>query len=181
MSAYAIDSSDPHGALLAGNHRDDGGRAWASTLVRAAASAVTLKYELRSMSPSLRDEWPIEFRVSERRLVLIDIEVDGAVHETLDRLEVRAATLWRSVTRDAGLFEPRPWIGAIRIVSGRDQAADVAERLRQLVMVRTLDAACVVATDAGVVWSPRSDLSIEAFRAALVGRCLYLRTMSLVS
>jgi hypothetical protein len=181
MSAFVIDSSDACGGLRAGQHRIADGRVWASTLVRAAASAVTLECELQSEPPSSPDEWPVELRVSERQLILVAIEVDGAAHESLDRLEVRAARLWRRVTRDAGLFEPRPWIGAIRIASDRDQAADVAERLRQLVMARTLDAACVVATHDGVVWSPRSDMSIEAFQAALVGRCLYLGTMPLAS
>lgn len=156
-------------------------RAWASALVRAAAYAVTLECELQSVSPSSPDEWPVELRVSERQLVLVDIEVDGVAHESLDRLEMRATRLWRSVTRDAGRFEPRPWIGSIRITSDRDVATNVAERLRQLVMTRTLDAACVLATDAGVVWSPRSDTSIEAFQAAILERCLYLGTMPLAS
>jgi hypothetical protein len=117
----------------------------------------------------------------ERPFLLIDIEVDGGADVSLDRLEIRAARRWRSVTRNAVLFELRPWVGAIRIAPDDGQAADLAERLRRLVAARILDAACVVTVDDGLVRSPGPDVSIDAFHAALVGRCLYLSTMRLAS
>ena len=175
------DSSGARSGLLSGRHRDAGGVSWASELVRAAASTVPLRCELRSTLPSSPDHWSVELLVHDRPLILVDIEVDGAADVSLDRLEIRAARRWRSVTRDAMLFEPRPWMGAIRVAPDEHQAADVAERLRQLVAARILDAACVVTVDDGLVRSPRSGVSLDAFHAALVGRCLYLSTMTLAA
>ncbi len=181
MSDLVLDSSGARSGLLAGRHRDAGGVSWASELIRAAASTVQLQCELRSTSPSSPDDWSVELLVRDRPLVLVDIEVDGPADDSFDRLETRAARRWRSVTRDGTLFEPRPWIGAIRIAPDEHRAADVAERLRQLVAARILDAACVVTVDVGLVRSPRSDVSLDAIHAALVGRCLYLRTMTLAA
>lgn len=176
-----VDSSGARSGLLSGRHRDAGGVSWASELIRGAASTVPLRCDVRSASPSWSDDWSVELLVHDRPLVLIDVWVDGAADGSFDRLEIRAARRWRSVTRDAPLFEPRPWIGAIRIASDEHQAADVAERLRQLVVARILDAACVVTVDGGLVRSPRWDVSLDAFHAALVGRCLYLSTMTLAA
>ena len=181
MSDLVPDSPGARSELLAGRHRDAGGVNWASELIRAAASTVPLQCEFRSTSPSSPDDWSVELLVRDRPVVLVDIEVDGAADVSLDRLEIRAARRRRSVTRDAMLFEPRPWTGAIRIAPDDDQAADVAERLRQLVAARILDAACVVTVDDGLVRSPRSDVSLDAFHEALVGRCLYLSTMTLAA
>lgn len=110
--------------------------------------------------------------------MLVDTDTGALGHGSLDRLELRAAQTWRSVTRNA--FGPRPWLGAMRI--GHGSAPDaLVERLEQLVATRMLDAACVVTINqAGDdVWSPRPAMSLESFQSALVGRCLVLSTLQL--
>ena len=114
----------------------------------------------------------------ERRVTPIpgDVGTDGLDQESLDRLELRAAHVWRDLTHTAAAFEPRPWIGAIRVTEKDAFEAVGAERIRRLVTSRTLDAACVVVLDrpALAVRSPNPVTSIESFAAALTGRCLVL-------
>jgi len=141
-----------------------------------AASSVDLRAEVRVGTPPV--EWPVEVRVAGRPALLVDAATDALDQDSLDRLELRAARVWRRVTRNAPLFEPRPWLGAIRVVDGRAPNALGVEQLVQLVASRTLDAACVVVVDRSTrtVRNLTPVTSIESFHAALVGRCLVLTT-----
>lgn len=121
-------------------------------------------------------EWPVEVRTAGRSALLVDVGADALDHASLDRLELKAEHVWSNLTRSAGLFEPRPWIGALRVSEADVADADVMKRVRRLVTSRTLDAACVVVLDrAGrAVRSPSPVLSLESFAASLTGRCLVL-------
>lgn len=142
-------------------------------------SAVGLDAEVRASALPSRTEWSVEVHLSGQAVVLVDIDTNGRDQPSLDRLELRAARTWRRVTHDAAPFEPRPWLGAIRTRRDRVPGALGVERLEQLVSVRMLDAACVVAVDENDedVWSPSPAMSIESFQSALVGRCLVLSTL----
>lgn len=167
-------------ALLAGQHLDaDGLAGWASELVGTALLTVGLRADVRSVALPAHAEWSVEVRVSGRVAVLLDIATDALGQSSLDRLELRAARTWRSVTRNAASFEPRPWLGAVRIGKHRIHDVRGVQRLEQLVASRMLDAACVVEVDepADDVWSPSPATSIESFQSALIGRCLVLSTL----
>lgn len=179
MGLLTIDSSGLRAGLLHGQHVRDGGIEWSAELVRAATVTAGLRARVRTNKRSARDAWSIVVHGSGRPLVLVDVETEGADFRSLDRLELRASRLWRDLTRSATLFEPRPWIGAVRISQVEELDADGVERLDQLVAARLLDAACIVTVDAGAdsVRSSSPATSLEAFQAALVGRCLYLATI----
>ena len=179
MGLLTIDSSGPRTGLLNGQHVRDGGLDWTAELVRAATVTAGLRARVRASAQSATDGWSIEVQVYGRPLVLVDVDADGTDSASLDRLELRASGLWRDLTRDAALFEPRPWIGAIRISHAGEPEADRVERLDQLIAGRLLDVACVVMVDEADerVWSPSPATSLDAFQAALVGRCLYLATI----
>ena len=149
---------------------------WARDLVEAAAATVGFQADVRvGTSPG---EWLVEARTAGRPVLLVDVGTDGLDQASLDRLELRAAHVWRDLTRNAASFEPRPWIGVIRVTERDAIEAVGVERIRRLVASRTLDAACVVALDrpARTVRSPNPVTSIESFAAALTGRCLVLST-----
>lgn len=179
MDSLTIDSSGPRTALLHGEHLRDGGVAWTAGLVLAATVTADLRARVTTNARSVPDVWSVEAHLSGRPLVLVDVDADGSDSTSLDRLELRASRLWRDLTRNATPFEPRPWIGAIRISQAGEMDADGVERLDQLVAARLLDAACIVTVDAGAdsVRSSSPATSLEAFQAALVGRCLYLATI----
>jgi len=132
MSTLLVDTSGPRRSLLAGHHLTDGGLEWASRLVQAAAEAAGLQSTLAS-TPAARTAWPVELSVSGQPLLLVDIDIDGVGDDWLDQLELRAARLWRDVTREAALFEPRPWLGAIGVSHVREPDPDGVARLLQLV------------------------------------------------
>ncbi len=175
MSMLQVDTSGPRRSLLAGQHLTDGGAEWTSLLVQAAAKAAGLRSTVASTPPA-RTAWPVELSVSGQPLLFVDIDIDGVDDDWLDRVELRAGRLWRDVTREAELFKPRPWLGALCVSHDLEPQPDAVERLARLVAARVLDSACAVVVDeAGErVWSPRKELSLEAFQAALLGRCLYL-------
>lgn len=179
MGSLAIDSSGPRTALLHGEHLRDGGVAWTAELVLAATVSVDLRARVTTNAQSAPDVWSVEAHIAGNPLVFVDVDSDGTDDRSLDLLELRAARLWREVTREAAPFEPRPWIGAVRIGQANEPDADGVARLNQLVAARLLDAACIVMVDeAGDrVWSPNPTASLDAFQAALVGRCLYLTTI----
>jgi hypothetical protein len=175
MSISIPDLAVQRDALLAGQPLDAQGLVrWARDLVEVAASTVGFEADVRVGTPPA--EWSVEVRTAGRQVVLIDVATDALDPASLDRLELRAAHVWRDVTRNSALFEPRPWIGAIRVAEDRSTDAAGVERVPQLVASRTLDAACVLALDrpARTVGSPGPVLSIESFAAALVGRFLVL-------
>jgi hypothetical protein len=147
---------------------------WARDLVEAVALAGGLQPEVRVGTPPL--EWSVEALTAGRPVLLLDVGADGLDQESLDRLELRAAHVWRDLTRTAAAFDPRPWIGAIRVTEEDAIEAVGVERIQRLVASRTLDAACVVVLDrpACTVRSPNPVTSIESFAAALTGRCLVL-------
>jgi hypothetical protein len=147
---------------------------WARDLVEASALAGGLQADVRV--GTLPAEWSVEARTAGRPVLLVDVDTDGLDEASLDRLELRAAHVWRDLTRDAASFDPRPWIGAIRVTEEHAIEAVGVERIRRLVASRTLDAACVVVLDrqARAVRSPNPVSSIESFAAALSGRCLVL-------
>lgn len=182
MSGLIIDASGPRRALLFGQYLGGASLAsWASDLVRTALSTVDLEAEVLTSTSSAGADWAVEARVSAHAAVLIDIDINDSAapgHDSIDRLELRAARTWRGVTRNAAPFELRPWLGAIRISRTNAPAVGV-ERLTELVASRVLDAACVVAVDAAGdgLWSPSPAMSIESFQAALVGRFLVLTTL----
>ncbi len=161
-------------ALLDQRHDVSGLARWARDLVEAAALTAGFQAEVRVGKPPA--EWSVEVRTAGRPVLLVDVGTDALDQVSLDRLELRAAHVWRDLTRSAALFEPRPWLGAIRVAE--DGATDAAgvERVLHLVATRTLDAACVVALDrpARTVRSSSPVMTIESFQAAVVGRCLVL-------
>src|SRR6266540_4155743 len=161
MSTLLVDTSGPRRSLLAGHHLTDGGLEWASRLVQAAAEAAGLPSTVASTPPA-RTAWPVELSVSGQPLLLVDIDIDGVDDSWLDRLELRAARLWRDMTREAELFEPRPWLGALCVSHDLEPQPDAVERLARLVAARVLDSACAVVVDqAGErVGSPRHELSL---------------------
>jgi hypothetical protein len=164
-------------ALLAGQPLDAPGLArWARDLVEVAASTVGFEADVRVGTPPT--DWSVEVRTAGRPVVLIDVATDALDPASLDRLELMAAHVWRDLTRSATLFEPRPWIGAIRVIEEQALEAVGVDQIQQLVASRTLDAACVVAVDraARTIGSPGPVMSIESFAAALVGRLLVLAT-----
>jgi len=163
-----------HDALLGQRLDADELAQWTRDLVEAAALATGLQPEVRVGTPPI--EWSVEARTAGRPVLLVDAGNDGLDQASLDRLELRAAHVWRDLTRSATLFEPRPWIGAIRVTEEDATNAFGVERIRRLVASRTLDAACVVVLDrpARTVRSPNPVTSIESFTAALTGRCLVL-------
>jgi hypothetical protein len=171
MSISIPDVAVQRSELLAGQPLD---ARWARNLVEAAALAGGLQPEVRVGTPP--SEWSVEARIAGRPVLLIDVGTAGLDQASLDRLELRAADVWRDLTPNALSFEPRPWIGAIRVAE-EDAADEVGiERVRRLIASRTLDAACVVVIDrpARTVRSPNPVTSIESFAAALTGRCLVL-------
>jgi hypothetical protein len=147
---------------------------WARDLVEVAASTVGFEADVRVGTPPA--DWSVEVRISGRPLVLVDVATEALDPDSLDRLELRAGHVWRDLTRSATLFEPRPWIGAIRVTEEQALEAVGVERTRRLVASRVLDAACVIALDrpARTVRSPNAATSIESFVAAGVGRFLVL-------
>lgn len=154
---------------------DAAGRAqWARDLVLATTLTAGLQAEMQV--GTLPVEWSVEARTAGRPVLLVDVGADALDHASLDHLELKAAHVWRDLTRSAALFEPRPWIGALRVTEADAADAGGVERVRRLVASRTIDAACVAVVDrrARSVWSPTSTLSIESFAAALTGRCLVL-------
>ena len=162
-------------ALLAGQPLDARWLVrWARDLVEAAALAGGLQPEVRVGTPPI--EWSVEAHTAGHPVLLVDVGTSGLDQASLDRLELRAAHVWRDLTRSAASFEPRPWLGAIRVAE-EDAVDEVGiERIRRLIASRTLDAACVVVIDrlARTVRSPNPVTSIESFAAALTGRCLVL-------
>lgn len=175
MSISIPDVAVQRNALLAGQPLDARWLVrWARDLVEAAALATGLQPEVRVGTPPI--EWSVEARTAGRPVLLVDAANDGLDQASLDRLELRAAHVWRDLTRSATLFEPRPWIGAIRVMEEDATNAFGVERIRRLVASRALDAACVVVLDrqARSVRSPNPVTSIESFAAALTGRCLVL-------
>jgi hypothetical protein len=113
-------------------------------------------------------------------LVLVDIAIADDVHDWLDRLELRASRTWRTAHFNRPETEPRPWIGAVLIADEGGPGGAGVERLTDMVAARTIDAACVVSVNRAedLVSSPNPALSMGAFQAALVGRCLYLATLA---
>jgi hypothetical protein len=175
MSISIPDVAVQRDALLAGQPLDARWLVrWARDLVEAAALAGGLQPEVRVGTPPI--EWSVEARTAGRPVLLVDVGTNGLDQASLDRLELRAAHVWRDLTRSAASFESRPWIGAIRVAE-EDAVDEVGiERIRRLIASRTLDAACVVVIDrpARTVRSPNPVTSIESFAAALTGRCLVL-------
>jgi len=175
MSISIPDVAVQRDALLAGQPLDAQGLAqWACDLVEGAALATGLQPEVRVGTPPI--EWSVETRAAGGPVLLVDVGIDGLGEASLDRLELRAAHVWRDLTRDAASFEPRPWIGAIRVTEEGAIEAVGVERIQRLVALRTLDAACVVVLDrpTRTVRSPNPVTSIESFVAALMGRFLVL-------
>lgn len=178
MSGLTVDVSHERSTLLGQHHGPGGLPGWASDLVRSALSSVGLRAEVLVKTSPEHAEQLVEARLSEQTVVLIDVDGDANGQASIDRLELLAARTWRDVTRGVG--DVRPWLGAIRVIDDSSPEALVVDRLEQLVASRLLDAACVVMVDqaADDVWSPRPALSIESFKAALVGRCLVLGTLA---
>lgn len=147
---------------------------WTRDLVVATTMTAGLQAEVQVGTPPV--EWSVEARTAGRPVVLVDVGTDALGEASVDQLELRASHVWRDVTRSAAVFEPRPWIGAVRVTEEAAIDAVSVQRIRHLVASRTLDAACVVVVDrrARAVRSPTSTLSIESFAAALTGRCLVL-------
>lgn len=163
--------------LVLDQHLDEDGLAqWARDLVSTAALATAFQAEVRVGTPPV--EWSVEARTAGRPVLLVDVGADALDGASLDQLELRAAHVWRDLTRSAAVFEPRPWIGAIRVMEADSTDTVGVERIRRLVTSRTLDAACVVVLDrrSRAVRSPSSTVSMESFVAALTGRCLVLAT-----
>ena len=179
MSGLTIDASHERSALLGQHHGPAGLPGWASDLVSSALSSVGLRAEVLARTSPEDVEQLVEARLapSEQAVVLIDVDGDANGQASIDRLELLAARTWRDVTRGVG--DVRPWLGAIRVINDSSPEALIVERLEQLVASRALDAACVVMVDqaADDVRSPSPALSIESFKAALIGRCLVLRTL----
>lgn len=163
-------------ALLEQRLDADGLAQWARDLVSAAALATEFQAEVRVGTPPV--EWSVDARIAGRPVLLVDVGADALDGASLDQLELRASHVWRDLTRSAAVFEPRPWIGAIRVMEADSTDTVGVERIRRLVTSRTLDAACVVVLDrrSRAVRSPSSTVSMESFVAALTGRCLVLAT-----
>ncbi len=179
MSGLTVDASHERSALLAGQHHGPGGLAgWASDLVRSTLSSVGLRAEALVRTSPEHAEQLVEARLFEQAVVRIDVDDDATGQASIDRLELLAARTWRDVTRGAGKI--RLWRGAIRVINDSSPQGLIVDGLEQLVASRVLDAACVVMVDqvADDVWSPRPALSIESFKAALIGRCLVLGTLA---
>lgn len=181
MATVLIDPAGPRKALLAGQHLADGGAVWAAGFLQTAALACGLQFEIKTVSPTEAGAWPVELRISDRPFLLVDIDVNGTGHAWLDRLELRAAQVWRDVTREAAVFEPRPWLAAVRISDAPEPDQDGVDRLAQLVAARVLDVACILLIDeaSGRVWSPNPATSLEALQAATLGRCQFLANTGL--
>ena len=147
---------------------------WTRDLVVDATLTAGLQAEVQLGTPPV--VWSVHAGTAGRSVVLVDVDLDALSEASVDQLELRASHVWRDVTRSALVFEPRPWIGAVRVTDEAAIDAASVDRIRHLVASRTLDAACVVVADrrARTVRSPTSALSIESFLAALTGRCLVL-------
>lgn len=179
MSGLTVDASHERSTLLAGQHHGPGGLGgWASRLVSSTLSDVGLRAEAFVRTSPEHAEQLVEARLFEQAVVLIDVDDDANGQASIDRLELLAARTWRDVTRGVG--DVRPWLGAIRVINDSSTEALIVERLEHLVAFRLLDAACVVMVDQAAedVWSSRPALSIESFKAALIGRCLVLGTLA---
>jgi hypothetical protein len=163
-------------ALLEQRLDGDGLAQWAQDLVSAAALATEFQADVRVGTTSV--DWSVDARAAGRPVLLVDVGANALGQASLDQLELRATHVWRDLTRSAAVFEPRPWIGAIRVVEADSPDTVGVERIRRLVTARTLDAACVVVLDrrARAVRSPSAAVSMESFVAALTGRCLVLAT-----
>lgn len=177
MSGLTVDVSQERRALLEQHHVPADLPGWASDLFRSALSNVGLRAEVVARTSPENVEQLVEARLSEQVVVLIDVDGDANGRASIDRLELLAARTWRDFRRGVG--DVRPWLGAIRVINGSSPEALIVERLEQLVASRALDAACVVMVDraADDVRSPSPALSIESFKAALIGRCLVLSTL----
>lgn len=179
MTTLRVDTSEFRSSILAGDHRADGVE-WTSRLVRAATTAVGLDSTVAMSRPTTRDVWPVELSVAGQPAILIDVDLDTVGDDWLDLLELRAISLWRAADPGKAGLGPRPWVGALCICDELDPKQAAVERLARLVASRHLDSAGVVVIDRADerLWSPRPGMSLEAFQAALLGRCLYLRAVS---
>ena len=188
MPSELSEAADETAGLVDGEYRSDRGVSWLERLTRrVVGESAPAGATVVAATTTRRARWHVSVVVDDQPLALIDVHVavftggpdaSSAANSELDNVLVKAVEQWRSVTRVGQVGDVRPWLGCVRIEERlfADETSDRAmESLNQLVNERNLDAACFVVIDPKTrsMSYPNHTMSLQAFRASLIGRCRY--------